>query len=279
MKNLIVLLFLLTGSVFANENVYTYSFGDFKVSLLSEGQRDGNKSILIGVTPEMLSKYAPNGTFPSSINAFLIKTGKQNILVDTGLGKNLLSNLKSLGVSPEKIDILLITHMHGDHIGGMVSGGKKVFPKAKIYIAKPEHDYWTKDEQRLQAVSAAITPYKNSIILFDPENLNSSKELINGIKAIASYGHTPGHTSFLLESKGEKLMIWGDLTHAMAIQMPYPQISVTYDVDPKLAAETRLKMLKFVCDKNIPVAGMHIAYPSIGKIKSNGAGGYTFNKI
>ncbi len=99
--------------------------------------------------------------------------------------------------------------------------------------------------------------------------------LLPGIYAIATYGHTPGHTSFLLESGKEKLLIWGDLAHAMAVQMPHPEISVTYDFDPRQAADIRKKMLEYVSKNNIPIAGMHIAYPAVGKISEKGSG-YTF---
>lgn len=280
MKNIlaICLVLFLTGNVFANQNIHTHNVGDFKVSLLSEGQKEGNKSILIGATDKMLSKYAPKGLFPNSVNAFLVRTPSQNILVDTGLGINLIQNLKHLGVSPEKIDILLLTHMHGDHIGGMLRNGEKVFPNAKIYISEPEYNYWTK--KSWDSVSDVATAYKQNIILFKPSKLNGAqKKLISGVTAIEAYGHTPGHTMFLLESKGKKLLIWGDLTHAMAIQMPYPKVAVTYDIDPKQAVETRLKVLKYACKNKIPIAGMHIAYPSMGTITSDSNGGYIFEKM
>jgi glyoxylase-like metal-dependent hydrolase (beta-lactamase superfamily II) len=93
---------------------------------------------------------------------------------------------------------------------------------------------------------------------------------------LATYGHTPGHTSFLIESKESKLLIWGDLTHAMAIQMPYPQVAVTYDVNPEGAVQSRKAVLTYVSENHIPVAGMHIAYPAIGEIKSISDGGYQF---
>jgi glyoxylase-like metal-dependent hydrolase (beta-lactamase superfamily II) len=107
---------------------------------------------------------------------------------------------------------------------------------------------------------------------------NGGAEVIKGIYAIAAYGHTPGHTMFMVESDGEKLLIWGDLAHAMAIQMPRPGISMTYDADPVAAAKVRIAVLDYVAENEIPVAGMHVAYPGIGRVSKDpeNSGGYKF---
>jgi len=105
--------------------------------------------------------------------------------------------------------------------------------------------------------------------------------VLKGVSAIAAYGHTPGHTMFLVESGGKKLLVWGDLTHAMAIQMPRPSVSVTYDSDPVAAAEARKEVLKYVSENKIPVAGMHVAYPGVGGVETDpeNPGGYKFIPI
>ena len=105
-----------------------------------------------------------------------------------------------------------------------------------------------------------------------------AESIMRGIYAVEAYGHTPGHTMFLLNSGGERLLIWGDLTHAMAVQIPRPAVTVTFDVDTAAAAATREKVLKFVSENEIPVAGMHIAYPGIGDIvlDPENPGGYEF---
>lgn len=287
MKEKIVLLisvcylFVSTG-MHAQEtpDTYTYRVGSFEISLLAESQGQGNKGILIDATPEMMEKYAPDGTFSNAMNAFLVKTPDKKILVDAGLGRKLFDNLQSLGVSPEQVDVVLITHMHGDHIGGMLKDGKVMFPNAEVYIAQPEHDYWMKQEgNRSQQAKDVIAAYKSKLHLFQPGEVGSKiKELIPGFTAIAAYGHTPGHTLFLMESGNDKLLIWGDLTHAMALQMPYPQVAVTYDVDPQTAVASRKAVLKYVAENNIPIAGMHIAFPAMGTIVQDASRkGYTFN--
>jgi glyoxylase-like metal-dependent hydrolase (beta-lactamase superfamily II) len=258
-------------------NVFMYKVGLCEITLLSESQGQGNKGILIDATPDMLQKYAPDGTFPIGTNAFFLKTPDKNILIDAGYGRNLFNNLQSIGITPEQVDVVLLTHMHGDHIGGMLRDSKPSFPNAEIYLAQPEHDYWA-GESRGQQARDVIAAYKNKLHLFQPiETGREGKPLVAGILGIAAYGHTPGHSVYLVESDHEKLLVWGDLTHAMAIQMPYPQVAVTYDVTPADAIAYRKKILEYVEANKIPVAGMHITFPGIGSVtKGEPAGGYVF---
>ncbi|MDR1919166.1 MAG: MBL fold metallo-hydrolase [Tannerellaceae bacterium] len=258
-------------------SLFTYQLGSFEITLLSESQGQGNQGVLIGATPEMLQKYAPDGTYPMGTSAYFVKTPDMNILVDAGYGRNLFSNLQAIGITPEQVDAVLLTHMHGDHIGGMLREGKPSFPHAEVYLAQPEHDYWA-NESRGQQAREVIAAYKGRLQLFQPLEIGQQGEPLGpGILGIAAYGHTPGHTVYLLESGSDKLLIWGDLTHAMAIQMPYPQVALTYDVNPQDAIAYRKKILEYVEQNRIPVAGMHIAYPGIGSItKGETPGGYTF---
>ncbi|MDR1938840.1 MAG: MBL fold metallo-hydrolase [Tannerellaceae bacterium] len=260
-----------------SENMFTYKAGLFEITLLSESQGQGNKGILIDATPEMLQQYAPDGAFPMGTSAYFVKTPDMNILVDAGYGRNLFGNLQAIGITPEHVDVVLLTHMHGDHIGGMLRDGKPSFPNADVYIARPEHDYWASDSRGQQARDV-IAAYKDKLHLFQPVEIGQeSTPLVSGILGIAAYGHTPGHTVYLMESDRAKFLIWGDLAHAMAIQMPYPQVAVTYDVNPKDAVAYRKKILEYVEKNRIPVAGMHIAFPGIGTLtKGETPGGYTF---
>lgn len=256
-------------------DVYTYIIGDFMVSLLSESQRDANTGILVGATEEMIATCAPQGTFPNAMNAFLVQTPEHNILFDTGMGQKLFTNLESLGITAEEVDAVCITHMHGDHIGGMLQYEKVMFPNADIYLPQPEYDYWMSIESK--QAHQVIEAYKERLKLFVPQTLDTpAEELLPGVQGIAAYGHTPGHTLFLLDSDGEQLLIWADLTHAMALQMPYPEVAVTYDVNPTDAIASRQAVLRYVTEKKIPIAGMHIAYPGMGKVEKRSGGGYRF---
>ena len=261
------------------KDTYTYKVGLFDITLLAESQGQGNKGILIDATPEMMQECAPDGTFPNAMNAFLVKTPDMNVLVDAGLGIKLFANLESSGVKANQIDVVLITHMHGDHIGGMLKDGEVMFPNAKVYIGKAEHDYWMNAEgNRSQQAKDVIATYKDKLVLFQPGEIGSkAKDVIPGFTPFAAFGHTPGHTIFQVESDGEKLLIWADLTHAMALQMPYPQVAVTYDTDPAMAIASRVQTLEYVAKNNIPIAGMHIAFPAMGMITKDVSGkGYRF---
>lgn len=282
-------LLLLSSVVSAQElpSVFTRKIGNGTISLLSESQQKANPGILIGATEAMLKEYAPDGTVPNAMNAFLLQISGKNILFDTGMGRKLFENLETLGVPAEKIDIVIITHMHGDHIGGMLKGDAKAFPNAEVYLPQGEHDYWTDREiinqlpenRRGSFLSAikVIETYKDKLHLFVPDRLGGkANPILKGIQGIAAYGHTPGHTVFLVEAGDEKLLVWGDVTHAMAIQMPHPEIAVTYDVNPQDAIRARKEILEYVEKHQIPVAGMHIAFPGMGEIKKGETIGYRF---
>ena len=263
-----------------SENIFTFKVGDIELTTLSEGQQKNGSSILIDATPEIINKYAPDGTYPAACNAFLVKYANKNILIDAGFGRKLFDNLALMNIKPEQIDAVLITHMHGDHIGGLLKNGQITFPNAELYIAKSEISYWLPNSSTGgQNAGKIIEAYKNKINLFEPTELNDTTELLSGIRAIAAYGHTPGHTAFLLKSENEQMLVWGDLTHAMAIQMPHPEIAVTYDVNPQEAVATRAKILEYIVANKIAVAGMHIAFPAMGNITAINNEGYKFSAI
>ena len=250
------------------KTIFTTSVGSFQVSTLSEGNGNGSSTLLSGAAEDILEKYLPDGTFPFQVNAFLVQTGSKNVLIDTGYGINLFNNLHSLNVLENQIDIILLTHMHGDHIGGLLTGDNKAaFPRAELYVSKAEYNYWIKqdDNTKIQDIIAA---YETRLHLFEPVDLGSDKQnLLSGIQAIKAYGHTPGHTVFMIESDDNRLLIWGDLTHAMNIQMPHPEVTLSFDVDPNLAKETRAQLLGYVAKNKIRVGGMHILSPSIGNVR------------
>jgi Zn-dependent hydrolases, including glyoxylases len=281
----LTMLFLVNNSVAQNitqnETVITFAVGSFQVSTLSEGVNSGSPNMLSGTTEEMLNKYLPTGSFPLEINAFLVKTEDKNILIDTGNGVKLFENLRLLEVPEDKIDVILLTHLHGDHIGGMMKDGKAAFPNAELYVAKAEYDYWMSKEDNAQ-IRTIFDSYKSKLHLFEPEELGSEKpNIFEGFQGIKAYGHTPGHTAFMLESEGEKLLIWGDITHATEIQMPHPEVTLAFDTNQDQARETRMKVLEYVAKNRIRIGGMHILFPSIGNIRkgTGDEGAYVFLPI
>jgi glyoxylase-like metal-dependent hydrolase (beta-lactamase superfamily II) len=263
-----------------SETVITYAAGDFLISILSEGGNQGNAGSLQGATEEQLKKYLPDGTFPLETQVFLVRTKDKNILIDTGHGKNLFKNLQSLGVDESQINVILLTHLHGDHIGGMLRDGKAAFPNAEVYLSQAEHDYWTGLAERGEAAGKALAPYKDRLRLFTPAAPGeASPELLPGIQALAAYGHTPGHTAFLIRSDDSKWLIWGDVAHAMPIQMPCPDVALSFDVNPEQAVNTRKSMLEYAVQHRITVGGMHIPFPAAGKVAKGKEEGYAFSPL
>lgn len=273
----------------AVDSVITFEVGAMRISTLCESSQDGNSQVLRGATPEMLRTCLPDGTYPAATNAFLLRTEDRHILIDAGYGRRLFEHLETLGVTPGQIDVILLTHMHGDHIGGLMRNGQAAFPQAVLYLSQAEHDFWTDDRAMQQAgpdrrngfvqARSVIAAYGDRLHLFPAAEPDApGPELLPGIRGIAAYGHTPGHAAFLLESEDEELLVWGDLTHAMAIQMPYPEVALVYDSDAGQAIETRKRILEYVAENRISVAGMHIPYPAVGNVAraKDGTGGYTY---
>jgi len=270
--------------------VKTFDVGAYKIHLLSDTAFAGSKDLLIGASDDMLKKYVPDGTYPMAINCFAVRMPAGKIvLIDSGTGANLLKNLAKVKIDPKQVNAVLITHMHFDHIGGLLKDGKVAFPNAEIYIAKLEHKYWTSEKEKTKAgekghdnfqlVADVVKAYDSKVHLFDPNKLGKIKEsLLEGISPIEAYGHTPGHTIFLIESNNEKLMMWGDLVHAMNIQMPYPEVAMQFDIDYKQAIASRKQILKYISDNKISVAGMHIPPPGAGSLEASGKG-YLFTPI
>lgn len=194
----------------------------------------------------------PNG-MPTSISAYLIKCNGKNILFDAGLGQNaggqLLSELGKIGVAPENIHYVYITHFHGDHIGGMLTPqGNKTFSNAEVYVSMLEKN---SDLGKSEQAAKMLEVYGNQIHTFEfgdtlPEN----------VIAIDAVGHTPGHTVF---QKGNLLII-GDLMHALALQLPYPEYCANFDGDKEKAIASRKRVLRYAQDNNLIISGMHLPY-------------------
>ena len=258
-----------------SDGVYSFRVGQFEVFMLVESQRDGNAGILVGADAAVLRRYIPAQGFQHSANAFLLKAPGQTVLIDSGTGAGgiLLEKIRALGVQPETVNAVLITHLHGDHFGSLQRDGRAVFPNARVYLSARELEYFTQTSVNQGAV-AALAPYRaaSRITAFQPGALASPVEILPGIKAIAAYGHTPGHTVFLIESSGARLLIIGDLLHVALVQFPVPEISATYDMDANAAAQVRRQVLDYAAKNRIPVGGMHIVYPAAGAVEADGSG-------
>lgn len=205
-----------------------------------------------------VEQLSPGGTVPSSIHAFLVKKDNKLALFDTGVGSEkggtLLARLDSVGYAPENIDYLILTHMHGDHIGGMLMGDSAVFTRAEIYIPQIEYQYWaTQSSANGQLATKTVEAYGERVHLF---SLTDTTALPLGIRAMAAVGHTPGHTTYRVS--GTRLLIAGDLMHGYDLQKQDMNISPSYDINPEQAAESRKFYFQFARNKHMVIAGMHL---------------------
>jgi glyoxylase-like metal-dependent hydrolase (beta-lactamase superfamily II) len=257
------------------DGIYSFRVGEYEIFMLVESQREGNAGILAGADEAILRRYIPAQGFQHSANAFLIKAPGQNILIDSGTGAGgiLLEKIRSLGITPESVNAVLITHLHGDHFGSLQRDGRAVFSNARVYLSARELEYFTRTSVNQGAV-AALAPYRTSsrLTAFEPGTFASPVEVLPGVKAIAAYGHTPGHTIFQIENQGAKFLIIGDLLHIALVQFPVPEISATYDMDAGVSAQVRRQVLDYAARNRIPVGGMHIVYPAAGSVEVEGSG-------
>lgn len=273
-----VFLGLLLGMVaigaFASESdgIYSCRIGQFEIFMMVERENPGNAGILVGADEAFLRRYIPSGGFTHSTNTFLVKAWGKNILVDTGFGGAVFEKMAKLGVRPDQVDAVLITHLHGDHIGGLQKDGKALMPNAKIYLDSRERDHFTRVQANQGAV-AALNAYGNNVVAFEAAPLGPIyREILPGISAIASYGHTPGHTVYMVENGGERIIIGGDFLHVGLVQFANPDMSASYDMDQKAAAASRRSILSFAASLGIPIGGMHIVYPGVGTVQAEGNG-------
>lgn len=275
---------LFTGSAFAAEAQPGYKslkVGAITVTALLDRPGGMDIELFSGpATPEQRQALMPEGKAAASITAFLIQSGDRNILVDTGFGtlvpgaSQLPANLAAVGLSLEAIDTVLLTHMHTDHIGGLLVHKKRAFPKAVVLASREETDYWTglaeqsKSNPNAGLVKKVMEVYGKDMA--PPFALGST--VLPGVTSVNAAGHTPGHSAFLVESEGESLLIVGDLIHAAALQFPFPEECARYDVDPEAATVSRKAVLNMAAEKNIPIAGMHIPFAGMGRVKVEGKG-------
>ena len=231
------------------------------VSLL-DVQGENDSGLLIGATDEQKAQYLTDGKVKSQILAFWVN----GILYDAGLRDgHIVAELAKNGVKPSDVKTILLTHLHGDHFGGLVDAeGKAAFPGAEVFVSRPEYDYWV-NELKAENVINALKLYHVNLFAF-------GDEVVEGVRAMDTSGHTPGHVSYLIESDGEKLIVAGDIMHFPEIQLPVPDVAVRYDVDPVKAVQSRKFILDYAAWKNIPVAGMHITPPGVIRVKKSGDG-------
>ncbi|TPG50040.1 MBL fold metallo-hydrolase [Rhodanobacter glycinis] len=267
---------------------YRFMLGNFEVTALNDGTMDLPVEQLLqepaGKTIAALDKAFLKTPLQISDNAYLINTGKRLVLVDVGAGDlfgptlgKLMGNLKASGYKPEQVDDIFLTHMHPDHVGGLSANRVIQFPNAIVHAEQHEAAYWLSQKNLdsapdaskgfFQGAMASVNPYVQAG-KFSP--FDGSVELVPGVRSYPSFGHTIGHTSYMIESAGKKLLLMGDLIHVPAVQLDHPNVTIAFDTDPAEAAASRIKVFNQAARERTFVAGAHLPFPGIGHLRATG---------
>jgi glyoxylase-like metal-dependent hydrolase (beta-lactamase superfamily II) len=264
---------------------YRLQLGDFRVTVISDGIAPRDLPNIMSSPEEVrqvLEDSHETSPIALSINCFLVETGDKTVLIDTGAGElfgktsgKAVANLRASGHRPEDVDAILLTHIHGDHSGGLSIGGRPVFPNAVVYVDRRDADYWLSPAAEAAAPANRKTIFKQSHQTIDPyvgagrlRVFDGETTLFPGIRSIPEYGHTPGHSGYRIESGGHRLLLWGDIIHAAEVQFRDPTVTIDYDVDPEAAIQSRLRALGDAAQSGTLVGGAHLSYPGLGHVRS-----------
>jgi glyoxylase-like metal-dependent hydrolase (beta-lactamase superfamily II) len=268
--------------------VHHIALGDAIVSVVNDGMFEANLGIVVGIEPAEAASLQQAGFRDDpprlTVNAFLLRSNGKLTLIDTGCGNTMgptlgtaRANLQSVGVTPDMIDTVLLTHFHPDHLGGLIDAeGRATYPRAELVFAEAEAEFWLDDgimsrapddvRPYFEGARAAIAPYA------DRTRRIAAGAVQPGVTAMALPGHTPGHTGYMIEAGSERLLIWGDIVHMPGIQFASPAASMAFDTDQEAARATRERTFDMAATDRLLIAGMHLDFPTFGHVVRAGAG-------
>ncbi len=274
---------------------YHRKIGDIVVTCVADGYLDGVMSVVQGLAPEESARILAQSYRPArrtSVNCFIIHSAGRIALVDNGSGNKmqascgkLLANLAAAGIAPTDVDTLMQTHMHPDHSNGLTNDdGTAVFPNAEIVLHEDEIKHWHDDGamsrvdetsrlRNFQHAREQYAPYRNRAKPF-----SKNQEVFPGVTAMPIPGHTPGHTGYMVASGGEALFIWGDIIHVPEIQVPFPTVSMAFDVDADQARTTRSRVFDMVATDKLLIGGMHVHFPGLARLARRETGYHLLNE-
>ncbi|TCQ82674.1 secreted protein [Ochrobactrum sp. BH3] len=273
-----------------NSGFHRFQFGDFEITTLSDGRRAGEapeKTYAINQDPKDVAALLeeillPTDRFVNSFTPVLINTGKDLVLFDTGMGAGareagqgrLISALEASGYKAGDVSLVVLSHFHPDHIGGLMEDGKPAFTNARYAAGQREFDFWT-DPARLESPTKTVAQMveKNVKPLAEKTTfIDDGKEVVPGIHAIGAYGHTPGHLAFRVESDGKSLMLISDTANHSVITLQRPDWHVSFDIDKDMAVETRKRIFDMIATDRLPFIGYHMPFPSLAYLQREGEG-------
>jgi glyoxylase-like metal-dependent hydrolase (beta-lactamase superfamily II) len=272
---------------------YRFKLGGFECTVVSDGPLKlgtFTADMFKGMSQERIDEiltanFLDKNDFKVDQNALVVNTGSKLVLIDTGMGfrkiygprtGHLLANLRGASIDPASIDVVAVSHAHPDHVWGLVGeDGKPNFPNAQIHITQADLEYWT-DEAKLSdpALGHYIGPIRDALLPLRDRMvfLNDGRDVVPGVQALSTPGHTVGHTSFVISSQGSSIVNLADLGHQPALQMENPRAEFARDTDPKQGVTTRLRIFDMVASQTIPILAYHFPWPGIGHVAKRGDG-------
>lgn len=267
-----------------------FQHGGLDIAALCDAIFEIDKELLVGAAPDAIDARFPAASTTAACTAYLVKMDGLIILVDAGAGDTFDGHvneaLAKTDIASEQIDLVLLTHLHLDHCGGLLRDDRPIFPNAEIWLAEAERDFW-QDDAATGEIAKRLTPYLGDD--FIPTHVKIARdtlaayagkvrvfsgnhEIIPGIRAVPLHGHTPGHSGYLFVSGENTFFAWGDVVHAAAVQFSLPEAGMIFDWDARMAVETRERILAEASANNWLAAGMHIPFPGAGIVaRDNGA--------
>nr|CAD6614793.1 MBL fold metallo-hydrolase [Rhizobium sp. Khangiran2] len=269
---------------------HRFTLGDFEIFVVKDGARPsgapnetfGTNQSAADVAALLEENFLPPEDFVNSFAPTLVNTGSDVVLFDTGLGPGgraqglgrLVEGLAAGGYSPEDVTVVVITHMHGDHIGGLMEDAKPTFPNARYVAGQVEYDFWT-DTARVgtpaenghKGVLANVQPLAEKMTF-----IGDGAEVVSGITGMAAFGHSPGHMIFNIESAGRRLVLTADTANHFVLSLQRPDWEVRFDMDKEAAAETRKKVFDMVATDKVAFLGYHMPFPAVGYVEKQETG-------
>jgi len=254
-----------------------FKLGAFEVTALLAGTRTvGDIQTIFGtnVAPEEFAEVSAANFIPADRAQFfftptVVNTGTELVLFDTGLNpEGITGALAAAGYTPDQVDTVVITHMHGDHIGGLGPAGA-TFPNARFFTGQVEFDHWAGAGN--EGFDTNVRPLAERTTFFA-----GGGKVASGITGIDAFGHTPGHMVYMLESEGQQLVLAADTANHPVWSLGYPDWEVRFDIDKAAAANARRQVFGMLAADKVPFIGYHMPFPAMGYVEANDMGGFRY---